>query len=320
MANTAGSHTRSLFKAQRLTTDPTYLIANRMTHTTVPLPRVFAIRRGTTDAYLFEARHLGGDHDRHYWAGGGGGADEYEITSFRAIDQNHIFGRHAVGLVAPDRDNRHRGTGGRVRMFIVDGHDDRDNINDWRYHNINHYIPLRRDTLARWHTTGNAIYLMTSPTPVPLLEVDADLPCSDANRVRTHPAHPRDLDVWHRHWNPARLIDRLEAGDSTDSEEEERRQRRAQRRAARAATAPAATATAPVAATPAPIPKFVADALIRDAITAAATCPITMEPLKTDTTAVTACFHLFERDAIAAWMAQSGNCCAVCKQRTAVTV
>lgn len=290
-----------------------------MTNRTVPLPRVFAVQRGLRDAFLFEARHLDGHDHRHYWAGGAG-PDEYEVRPQRSPDE-----RWAVGAVTPHRI-AHEG-GGRVRMIIVEEPDDRRRDDDWHYNTriINHYIPMRRDVTVRWNTTGRAIHLMTSPHPIPIVDVDADLPCNEFNRVRVYPAHPRDLTFWQEHWHPERLEN---GGDSdTDSEEEERRrQRRAARRAAREAAAAAAAAAAappppaPSPAAPAPVPKFVADALIRDAITAAATCPITMEPLKTDTTAVTACFHLFERDAIAAWMVQSGGCCAVCKQRTAVTV
>lgn len=295
-----------------------------MTRTSVTLPRIFAVQRGGHDAYLFEARRI--DDAPHHWAGGGGGWDgEYEIRP-HALETNS---RYMVAFVAPSGDHA---VGGRCRVFVVEDRDRRRYPNDdWNYINhineYNHYIPYRREATMRWHTTGRAIHLMTSPTPIPLLEVDVDLPCSDMNRVRLVPSRPRDLEVWWEHWNPDRLIDRLDRHRDSDSDSEReirRRQRRARRSSGAAggaaAPAPAPAPAAPAQPTPTPIPKFVADTLIRDAVSRTATCPITMEPLTPETTAVTACFHLFERDAIAAWMAQADNCCAVCKQRTVLTV
>lgn len=288
-------------------------------HDGTTFPRTFAVLRGDRDAFLFDANYL-----RHAWAAGGGGPDEIEICPHESNT------RYMAGFVGPARDIRFR-VQGRVRAFIVDGNDRQDYHDPWRY--INHYTPHRRSEMMTWRFTGAAVHLMTSPTPIPVLDVDVDLPCRDNNHVRLVPARRRDADIWWSHWDPERLIDRLNRGAADTDSEDEREVRRRRRREARQASgsgttgggaaggaAAAAPVTPPPPPPPPPIPKFVADALIRDAISRAAACPITMEPLVAETTAVTACFHLFERDAIAAWLAQSGNCCAVCKQQTTVTV
>lgn len=286
------------------------------------LPPLFAVARGSRDLYLFEARRL--HDDPRYWAGGGPDAHEtFEISP-------HFLNGDMPGFVAPDPEGQRAGRGGRVNVRIVDDRfrGGRRHHDEWRY--INHYIDLiPREEVVTWHTTGFAVFTMLRPHPIPLIEMEVDLPCTDRNRIHFVRGSPRDVRAWWEHWNPARLIAMI--GTESDSEdEEERRRRRERRRAARAAAAAAAAPATPALAAPGPrmqgtpspppIPKFVAEALVRDAVSNAAACPITMEPLKTDTTAVTACFHLFERDAIAAWMIQSGGCCAVCKQRTAVTV
>lgn len=73
-------------------------------------------------------------------------------------------------------------------------------------------------------------------------------------------------------------------------------------------------------ANPVPVPEFVARALLRDAQRADdQTCPITMEPLVDGSSAVTSCFHVFNREALEEWMARQGASCPVCKQTCAVT-
>lgn len=274
-------------------------------HDGTMFPRTFAILRDDRDAFLFDANYL-----RQARAAGGGGPEEVEICPHESN------ARYMAGFIGPVREQFRFRVQGRVRAFIIDRSDRQDYHDPWRY-----ITPHRHSEMMSWRFTGAAVHLMTSPTPIPVLEVDIDLPCCDNNHVRLVPARRRDADIWWDHWvrAPESLIDRLNRGAAETDSEDEREVRRRRRREARQASggAAAATVTPPPAA---PIPKFVADALIRDAVGRAATCPITMDPLVAETTAVTTCFHLFERDAIAVWLVQSGDCCAVCKQRTAVTV
>lgn len=73
--------------------------------------------------------------------------------------------------------------------------------------------------------------------------------------------------------------------------------------------------SAPAAPQPAPaIPKFVAEALKRDAIGKGESCAITMTPFaECRALTLTSCFHLFDQGALATWMEKS-CACPVCKQ------
>ena len=64
------------------------------------------------------------------------------------------------------------------------------------------------------------------------------------------------------------------------------------------------------------IPQHIVLALLRDAAMNDVTCPITSDDIDITNGAVTSCFHLFERDAIARWLAMpySKDECPVCKQ------
>ena len=56
------------------------------------------------------------------------------------------------------------------------------------------------------------------------------------------------------------------------------------------------------------LPPHVTAIMIQHAATTGAICPITMEPLTTKTAAVTACGHIFDRDALTRWSADHGTC------------
>ena len=59
---------------------------------------------------------------------------------------------------------------------------------------------------------------------------------------------------------------------------------------------------------PPPLPKHVADLLIRDAITCSAICPITMEPIKAATATTTPCGHVFTDTALNIWRSTHSTC------------
>jgi hypothetical protein len=61
------------------------------------------------------------------------------------------------------------------------------------------------------------------------------------------------------------------------------------------------------------IPTFVVNTLLEAAIQEKRECSITMEPITKETAAVTSCYHIFNRDAIAIWLASTTSC-PVCKQ------
>lgn len=68
-----------------------------------------------------------------------------------------------------------------------------------------------------------------------------------------------------------------------------------------------------------PIPKYVADLLIRDAENRNAICPITMEPIESATATATPCFHVFNAAALAAWTTSGNNTCPECRSRISTT-
>lgn len=57
-----------------------------------------------------------------------------------------------------------------------------------------------------------------------------------------------------------------------------------------------------------PLPKHVADLMIRDAESRGEACPITMEPIKIGASAVTSCGHIFDRTALTEWFGSHATC------------
>jgi SUMO ligase MMS21 Smc5/6 complex component len=57
------------------------------------------------------------------------------------------------------------------------------------------------------------------------------------------------------------------------------------------------------------LPKFVADLIIRNAAAEGARCPITMDPIEeTEAFTVTACYHVFNAEALQRWLREHSNC------------
>ena len=71
----------------------------------------------------------------------------------------------------------------------------------------------------------------------------------------------------------------------------------------------------PPAARPPPLPTHVAALLIADAVATGATCPITLQPIDAATAAATPCGHVFDREALIAWVASGHMTCPECHQQ-----
>jgi hypothetical protein len=63
---------------------------------------------------------------------------------------------------------------------------------------------------------------------------------------------------------------------------------------------------------PAPLPTHVAALLIADAVATGATCPITLNPITTDTAATTPCGHVFDSEALTTWIDTGHMTCPEC--------
>jgi hypothetical protein len=66
------------------------------------------------------------------------------------------------------------------------------------------------------------------------------------------------------------------------------------------------------------IPKFVASALLKDAMERNEVCPISMEILHLENAVVTSCFHIFEKNSIQTWLSTK-SCCPICKKECVTT-
>jgi hypothetical protein len=180
-----------------------------------------------------------------------------------------------------------------------------------------------REVHMRWRFSGATVSSMLCPDPIPILNMEHPeyLPITMINEMRIVPCTRIIHRTWRQRWDPefvAREIENLQAAVDT------RRQRRVRERTpspprpiAGDGGVAAGSAGLPTPPAPQPLPKVVADALIRDAVAAAATCPITMEPITAATAAVTSCFHVFDANAIAIWMVDHQTC-PTCKTRAVV--
>lgn len=172
---------------------------------------------------------------------------------------------------------------------------------------------------GQWQYSGYTMFSMYCATPIPILMM-TDIPAGETiawpspnfNRIAVTAGDRVIVRVWTRRWNPATWgaeIDELYEG------------RRAPRRGAASggggaasvlASSPSALASSPSA----PLPKFVTDLIIADAVAKRATCPITMEPIRADNATVTSCYHIFDTAALTAWAASqdSTTICPQCRK------
>jgi len=65
------------------------------------------------------------------------------------------------------------------------------------------------------------------------------------------------------------------------------------------------------------IPKHMIEAVLRDSSTRGELCPITYEPIDMSSSAITSCFHVFDRESIEQWITNpaNGDKCPVCKSQ-----
>ena len=165
-----------------------------------------------------------------------------------------------------------------------------------------------REVPMRWQYSGTIIHSMLCPNPIPIVNVERTdvLPMSSVNLLHVEDGDDEIYRVWLRRWDPIFITQEINALTAIHH----------------IRTPPPATGTIQITshipAKPTAIPKFVADALVQAAVVAAATCPITMEPISPATAAVTNCFHVFDANAIAIWLTNHRTC-PTCKQPATAT-
>jgi hypothetical protein len=135
-----------------------------------------------------------------------------------------------------------------------------------------------------WRFSGSTVFSMYCSIAIPLLTFTGHehlrpWPTARFNRLPVHPASLDFIRAWVRRWDPA-----------TWSAEEDR-------------TDPVPVLR-PEPESTNPLPTFVTDALIADAIRRGLTCPITLEPITPTNATVTPCYHVFDADALSTWVAQ----------------
>jgi hypothetical protein len=191
---------------------------------------------------------------------------------------------------------------------------------------------------GRWRYSGHGLLSMWCAIPIPVIELTGDFRgrwprCAGRLNVLdgVHPGGPEVARAWQQRWNSdywyadiARAFAEAEAAAAAEAEVPRlipappllsRPVTAASGGAASSRPATTTTTSRPTPSTaPAPLPAFVLEALVRDAVSRATACPITMEPL-TDPSqvTVTACYHLFDATALAAWRASGENKCPVCR-------
>jgi hypothetical protein len=161
---------------------------------------------------------------------------------------------------------------------------------------------------GRWVHCGTTVFSMYCGTAIPILSFQTHIP-DDTSAIGyresdvvwadrftydhdhflpTIEGRRRNVRSWAARWNPMSWI----------QEDEE----------AGGSASPVAQQVAKQPARPPPLPKHVADLLIRNAETSGATCPITMEPIKASSATTTPCGHVFAADALNIWRSTHSTC------------
>jgi hypothetical protein len=304
------------------------------------LPQLFAIHTGrtTTTTYRYDFGSGSSDPDmvpdymtgrvaifqaRPCHDGRGGGSSHYDPWILRDVP-------HAAYRVSPYRI--HTGSGedrDRISAFVLEGRFGSSTIpSDGpvtlysedrgpppaapRSHGYyEDYEPPRdRTSIYRghWRYSGYTMFSMYCATPIPILvftdggrdREEIEWPAPHYNRIAVAEGDRTIIRVWAQRWDPAMWEATIE--DAYAEQEARRAARRSRIPPAAASGGGGGRSTAAPAPAPAP-PKFVTDLIVADAIAKGATCPITMEPLKADKVTVTACYHVFDTDALNTWAA-----------------
>ena len=266
-----------------------------------PLPPTFATRDGYDIVRLWNCHPI---PDVPAWsATGARDGPAYRITPCALSEREHQ--RYEVpGLIIEDA---RRGHGHGYATLVTDA------LPRYRYI----YEPVGDTVIYRgdWVFIERTLYSWYHGAPIPVVEFTGrhpEWPHTDANVMEYRLGERRELRQWIRRWTCP--------PDRAESPEHHVRGP-----AAAAPAPPPAVIRVPTEAAPkplppvAPLPKFVADLLIADAIAKSSVCPITMEPITAQTAATTSCFHVFDANAIAIWLTNESKC-PTCKSPCVASV
>lgn len=174
---------------------------------------------------------------------------------------------------------------------------------------------------GQWVHSGTTVFSMYCGSPIPMLiftgyALDDDSATGYREEISTWttrftPDHEhiipiiegvrRHVRTWVSRWNGMTWF-RDEAGGSSSSFRE-----------AEPRGGSPVRASQMLQSRPHPLPKHVADLLIRDAEARSAVCPITMEPIKAATTIATPCGHVFATTALDTWVSAGHSTCPECR-------
>ncbi len=308
------------------------------------LPQLFAVHTGRSTGFfpdlttgrlaLFQARLCdgpgGGSAHPSPWLDRGLPAESYRISAYRLHTGSGDDGDFASAFVVEGRFGHPHTGEQQVTLFNEErgppptashrggygyGYDGYGYDDDY----VGRAAAEKSIYRGPWRYSGYTLFSMYCATPIPIVvfvgvdnHADIAWPTPFYNRVTVTAGDRTIIRIWANRWNPATWTTEIE--DAYEA------------RAARRAPAPAPAAAArggggggaarPPAVAPPP-PKFVTDLIVADAVAKGATCSITMEPLRIDKTTVTACYHLFDTDALNAWAAAAaaeGGPATLCPQ------
>lgn len=182
---------------------------------------------------------------------------------------------------------------------------------------------------STWVHCGTTVFSMYCGTAIPMLEFihrvsdettatgfheERGLPpdwfrlCNGENILPIVEGSRSDIRRWVGRWNPMSWFSESGAGEATASSDSVAGPNGPAR-----GGSPIRIADTGAPAPAPPLPKYVADLLIRDAENRNATCPITMEPIQTTTATATPCFHVFNTTALSSWLSSGHSTCPECR-------